>query len=77
MRQKVKHVAKKARKCFASLAFELFSPNLFNKFNNAEAQMLDLIYLIYDIKVTLKSHFWCENILKDFVIMKAKLLWTL
>ena len=31
--------------------------NLFNKFFNTRAQMLDSIYLSYDIKITLKSHF--------------------
>ena len=31
--------------------------NEFYKFNNTRARMLDSIYLSYDIKITLKSHF--------------------
>ena len=30
-------------------------------------------YLSYDIKITLKLHFWCET---DFVIIFVRLLWT-
>ena len=33
--------------------------NKFNKFNNTRAGMLDS----YDIKITLKSHFWCKNVI--------------
>ena len=40
--------------------------NGFNKFNNVS------FYLSFDIKITLKSHFWC----KKFVIMCTTLLWT-
>ena len=43
--------------------------NLFNKFNNIGARMLD------SIKTTLKSHFWCK-FFDNFVIMYAMLLWT-
>ena len=32
----------------------------FNKFNNTGAQTVDSIY--HYIKITLESHFWCENI---------------
>ena len=37
----------------------LFS-NDFNKFNNTGAQMLDSIYHMTN---TLKSHFWCKNVI--------------
>ena len=33
--------------------------NEFNKFKNTRARMLDSIY--GDIKIALKSHFWCEK----------------
>ena len=32
------------------------------------------LYLTYDIKITLKSHFWRKSY--NFVIMYATLLWT-
>ena len=32
----------------------------FNEFNKTVARMLDS-FLSYDINITLKSHFWCEN----------------
>ena len=35
--------------------------NEFNKFNNKNARMLDSI-LSYDIKITLKSHFWRKTL---------------
>ena len=35
----------------------------FNKFNNTRARMLDSIILLYDIKITLKSHFCRKNII--------------
>ena len=35
--------------------------NKFNKFNNTKARMLDSFNHIYDIKNTLKSHFWRKN----------------
>ena len=35
-------------------------PNLFNKFNNTRAGMLDSIY---HMTHTLKSHFWRKNII--------------
>ena len=34
--------------------------NKFNKFNNTRAQMLDSIYHMTN---TLKSHFWCKNVI--------------
>ena len=34
----------------------------FNKFNNTRARLLDFI-LSYDIKITLKSHFCCKNVI--------------
>ena len=43
--------------------------NEFNKFNDTRAR------LSYDIKITLKSHFCCKNVI-IFVIMYATLLWT-
>ena len=48
--------------------------NEFYKFNNTRALILDSI-LTYDIKNTLKSHFWRKK-RYDFVIMYATLLWT-
>ena len=36
--------------------------NLFNKFNNTSARMLDSAYH-NDIKNTLKSHFWHKNVI--------------
>ena len=33
-----------------------------NKFNNTRARMLDSIYQ-YDIKITLKSYFWCKKVI--------------
>ena len=36
--------------------------NEFNKFNNTRARMLDSIYH-NDIKITLKSHFCCKNVI--------------
>ena len=35
--------------------------NELNKFNNTRARML--FYLSYDIKITLKSHFWRKNVI--------------
>ena len=35
--------------------------NEFNKYNNTGAGTLDS-YLSYDIKIILKSYFWCENV---------------
>ena len=35
-------------------------PNEFNKFNNTRARLLDSIYHMTN---TLKSHFWCKNVL--------------
>ena len=35
-------------------------PNLFNKFNNTGARMLDSIYHMTN---TLKSHFWRKNVI--------------
>ena len=36
----------------------------FNKFINTRARMLDTIYHTwYDIKITLKSHFWSKNVI--------------
>ena len=34
--------------------------NEFNKFNNTRARMLDSIYHMSN---TLKSHFWCKNVM--------------
>ena len=34
--------------------------NKFNKFNNTRARMLDYIYHMTN---TLKSHFWCKNVM--------------
>ena len=34
--------------------------NEFNKFNNTRARMLDSIYHMTN---TLKSHFWCKNVM--------------
>ena len=43
--------------------------NEFNKFNNTRARMLDSIYhILYDIKITLKSHFSRKK-RYNFVIM--------
>ena len=36
--------------------------NKFNKFNNTRTRMLDF-FLSYDIKTTLKSHFWRKNVI--------------
>ena len=36
--------------------------NEFDKFNNTRALMLDSI-LSYDIRITLKSHFWRKNVI--------------
>ena len=46
-------------KCKACRAFYLFFTSLI-KFNNTRARMLDF-FLSYDIKITLKSHFWRKN----------------
>ena len=50
-------------KCKACLAFYLFFGNKFNKFNNTGAPMLVSFYHLYDIKNTLKSHFWRKNVI--------------
>ena len=36
--------------------------NKFDKFNNTATRMLDSILISYDIKITLKWHFCCENV---------------
>ena len=36
--------------------------NEFNTFNNTGARMLDF-FLLYDIKITFKSHFWRKKVL--------------
>ena len=41
--------------------------NRFNKFNNTRAGMLDSI-LSYDIKITLKSHFYRKNDMRRHMI---------
>ena len=38
----------------------LFAQHVY-KFNNKGVQMLDS-FLSYDIKITLKLHFWCEKV---------------
>ena len=37
--------------------------NEFNNFNNTRARMLDSIYHMTLIKITLKSHFCCKNVI--------------
>ena len=51
----------KERNCESRRAFYRFR-NKFNKFNNTRAQISESIYL-YDIKITLKSHFCCKNVI--------------
>ena len=57
----LKELGKKDKMRGLLIILSLFR-NEFNKFNNTGTRMLDSI-LSYDIKITLKSHFYCKNVI--------------
>ena len=64
----MKRAGKKVIQCEACRAFISFR-NKFNKFNNTRAQMLDSI-LSYDVKITFKPHFRCNNVISLSLCMQ-------
>ena len=56
------HELRKSDKMRSLPSILSFFRNEFNKFNDTRAQMLDSI-ISYDIKITLKSHFWRKNVI--------------